>query len=67
MNAQLEESLFMSKCNKSPYDEIKFENILLAFVILGVGFLASVLTLIGERMTCKFCGSRKTRKLENSE
>jgi hypothetical protein len=48
MQKQLRES--NSNCHKSPYNEIKFENVLVAFVMLACGGLAAILTLIFEHL-----------------
>ena len=53
MHVQMEEAHFISRCSKSPYHDIKFENILVAFVLLGFGALASIISIFVETIIFK--------------
>ena len=61
MNQQLEEAAYISKCgNKSPYDEIKLENVMVAFVLLGAGVVVAAAILIGEKFRVICCNDSKS-------
>ena len=52
---QLKDAEFASNCGaKLAFDEIKFESVLMAFVLLAVGVVAAVVTLVGERTRLTF-------------
>ena len=53
MLKQMEGSNKNSKCNKSPYNNIKIENIIVSFVILISGVAISVLCIIFEFVLLK--------------
>ena len=66
MQKQMEGSNAHAKCNKSPYNEIKFENITVAFLILATGILIAIFTLMFECIRTKLMfSSAYVAKWEN--
>ena len=52
---QIREAEFASTCPaKSAFDEIKFESVLMAFVLLAFGVIAALLALVWEKTKLTF-------------
>ena len=58
-------SPILTNCNKTPYNDIKIENILVAFVILACGAIAAMAILIIEvTFNCFSIGKKSTNSLK---
>ena len=58
-------SPIITNCNKTPYNDIKIENILVAFIILACGTIAAMGILIIEvTLNCFSMGKKSTNSLK---